>query len=258
MMTMIIFTPAIRKSAIGRMACLVIRVLISQGHKVTVVRTEAEHLFETPTHNFGTEVIQWNDIDQVINLASNADAVVYQIGDNYEFHKGCMEWLPKFPGLVCLHDFFLGHLFYSWAQNKRIEADAVLRNWYGNEISSRFFSYESSENFIEGTRDSAPMTEWVCSMAYAVITHSSWGLERVLKSCAGPVFVTPLAYNIIKNQNVTKSISDQDNNEFRLLTIGNINPNKRVASVIRAIGKSSLLRKSTVYRLVGYLSLIHI
>lgn len=250
-MKLIIFTPAIRASAIGRMACIVIRALISQGHKVTVVRTETERLLETPTHDFGTELIQWNDIDQVMRMTNDADALVYQIGDNFEFHQGCVEWLPKLPGLVCLHDFFLGHLFYGWAQTHRLEADAVLRNWYGDEISSRFFGYSSSEEFIEGTRDSSPMTEWICSVACSVMTHSTWGVERVLKSCPGPVYVTPLAYDAPKNRPITHSFSGHDINQFRLLTIGHINSNKRVASVIRAIGNSPTLRQRTVYRLVG-------
>jgi glycosyltransferase involved in cell wall biosynthesis len=38
---------------------------------------------------------------------------------------------------------------------------------------------------------------------------------------------------------------------FRVLTVGHVNPNKRVASVIRAIGNSPDLRDHTVYRLVG-------
>ena len=38
---------------------------------------------------------------------------------------------------------------------------------------------------------------------------------------------------------------------FNVLTIGHINPNKRVESVIRAIADSSILREITTYRLVG-------
>jgi glycosyltransferase involved in cell wall biosynthesis len=40
--------------------------------------------------------------------------------------------------------------------------------------------------------------------------------------------------------------------EFQILTIGQVNPNKRVASVIQAIGNSPLLRDHTSYRLVGH------
>ncbi len=252
-MKLVIFTPAIRTSAIARMACIVIRSLVSLGHEVIVVRTESERLLETPTHDFGTELIPWTDVNQVMRLANEADTVVYQIGNHFEFHQGGVEWLPKLPGLVCLHDFFLGHLFCGWAQTHRVQADAVLRNWYGNDIASRFFGYTSDETFVESTRNSSPMTEWICSMAYGVMTHSTWGAERVLKSCPGPVYVAPLAYDAPLNLPITQSLSSPDSNQFRLLTIGHINSNKRVASVIRAIGNSPTLRQRTIYRLVGYI-----
>ena len=251
-MNIILFTPALKASAIGRMANLVSCALISHGHQVTVVRTESTRLLESITHDFGPELIPWNDFAQVENLAEAADAFIYQIGNNYDFHQGCLEWLPKLPGIICLHDFFLGHLFNGWAQGRRHQADAELRAWYGNEIAGRFFSYQNSEAFIEGVRNVSPMTEWVCSMAHGVITHSSWGLDRVLKSCPGPVCVTPLAYDAPK---IILSDSDPKSpacNQFNILTIGHINPNKRVASMIQAIGNSSLLRRhSTTYRLVG-------
>jgi glycosyltransferase involved in cell wall biosynthesis len=250
-MNLIIFTPAISTSAIGRMACIVIRALISQGHKVTVVRTEKEHLLETPTHDFGTELIQWNDIDQVIRVTNDADALVYQIGDNFEFHRGGIEWLPKLPGLVCLHDFYLGHLFCGWAQTRRQEADAVLCNWYGDEIASRFFDHSYGEKFIDNTLESSPMTEWICSMAYGILTHSSWGIGRVLNSCPGPVQVVPLANDAATTLIDIPQFSCVDNSKFKLLTMGYINSNKCVASVISAIGNSPLLRGRTIYRLVG-------
>lgn len=252
-MKLIIFTPAIKSSAIGRMACLVTRALVSQGHDVTVVRTEAERLLDTPTHDFGSQLIRWNEVDQVIALARTSDAVVYQVGNNYEFHQGGVEWLANLPGLVCLHDFYLCDLFNGWAQHRRQEAVSMLRNWYGPDIASRFFGYTSSDTFLEGTRNSSPMTEWLCSMAYSVITHSSWGVERVLKSCPGPVYVVPLAYDAPEYQISTPALKYGGRHQFELLTVGHINSNKRIASVIRAIGSSPTLRQATAYRLVGHI-----
>src|SRR3712207_9006373 len=47
--------------------------------------------------------------------------------------EGGVRWLADFPGLVCLHDFFLGHLFYGWAQTDRPQAEAILQCWYRSE-----------------------------------------------------------------------------------------------------------------------------
>jgi glycosyltransferase involved in cell wall biosynthesis len=250
-MKIVLFTPAIKISAIGRMACLVARELLTQGHEVVVVRTENDAFLDKPTHDFGVELVSWNDSGRVASLANQADALVYQVGDNYQFHRGCLEWLPHLPGIICLHDFFLGHLFHDWSQEHRQEADATLYAWYGDEAARRFFNYPNSEAFIEGTRNASPMTEWICSMAHGVITHSNWEIERVLNSCPGPVYIVPLAYDAPENLSKNSVTHSSDSGRFKILTIGHINPNKRVASVIRAIGNSPLLRQRSTYRLAG-------
>ena len=63
-MKLVIFTPAVKTSAIGRMSSLVTHTLVAEGHKVTVVRTENESCLDKPTHNFGTELIVWNDFGE--------------------------------------------------------------------------------------------------------------------------------------------------------------------------------------------------
>lgn len=250
-MKLIVFTPASTKSAIGRMAALVTRELVSQGCEVTVVRTEAKHLLSTDIHNFDTRVLSWVDEAKIRGLIQLADACVYQIGDSFEFHEGGVRWLAEFPGLVCLHDFFLGHLFYGWAQKNRESAQAVLHCWYGGEMAERFFSFSDSASFIEGTRDLMPMTEWICSQADGVITHSNWGCDRVMNSCPGPVQVVPLAYDAPSATAESVVDTAAAGKNLQLLTIGHVNPNKRVSSVIQAIGLSPLLRNRVHYRLVG-------
>lgn len=250
-MNLIVFTPANTKSAIGRMAALVTRSLVAQGCVVTVVRTEAKHLLLTDVQDFGTQILSWDDEEEVRALIRSSDAGIYQIGDNFEYHEGGVRWLAEFPGLVCLHDFFLGHLFYGWAQTHRAQAQAILQSWYGEEMAKRFFSFSDSESFIEGTREVMPMTEWICSQADGVVTHSSWGCERVMNSCPGPIRVVPLAYDapaVLANTTVNMSA---DVRTLQLLTIGHVNPNKRIASVIQAIGLSPLLRNRVNYRLIG-------
>lgn len=247
-MNFVIFTPALAASAIGRATRLVVEALVSQGHQVVVVRAEEAGLFERPAHDFGVPLIAWNDRKMVEAAVQQADVLVYQIGNNYRFHHGCMEWMPAYPGIVCLHDFFLGHLFHEWAQNRQPEAKAVLSEWYGDEVAERYFSIQ--ENFIENTQDIAPMTEWICSMAQAVVTHSSWAIQRVLSACPGPVHVVALAYDMPQIDTTTNAGSRQAG-LLSLLTVGHINPNKRPDKVIQAIGNSPYLRDKVTYRLVG-------
>lgn len=249
-MKLVVFTPAGKKSAIGRMAALLTRELIAHGCDVIIVRTESKHLLSADVHNFRAPILSWDKEAEVLTTIQNADACIYQIGDNHDFHEGCIRWLSAFPGLVCLHDLYLGNLFYIWAQSDRSQAENILRYWYGEELTRQFFGFASSPSFIEHTCDVMPMTEWICSQADGVITHSRWGIDRVLNSCPGPVRVVPLPYDApLAITNVpTNTFS---NKTLQLLTIGHVNPNKRISSVIEAIGRSVVLKQQVTYRLVG-------
>ncbi|WP_367254277.1 glycosyltransferase [Pseudomonas sp. stari2] len=247
-MKLVIFTPAVKTSAIGRMARLVVRQLLANQHEVVVVRTESQHVSVKELHDFGCAVLPWDNDSQVTREIESADCCVYQIGNSYEFHEGAIAWLAKVPGIVCLHDFFLGHLFFGWSQNRREEAIRVLTQWYGATIADEYFKIHDGSVFISKTRNEAPLTEWISSMATCVITHSNWGCDRVMAACPGPVFVTPLAYDA---PGATGSELQSDNDKLNVLTIGHVNPNKRVESCILAIASSPALRSNVRYRLVG-------
>lgn len=250
-MKVVVFTPGLRASAIGRMTALVTRALSEQKHDVAVVRCEDYSLIEGAAHDFGEKVATYPWAAGVVpDLLEDADIVVYQIGNEYSYHRGCIEWMNRVPGIVCLHDFFLGNLFYGWAEGRREHAMGVLRHWYGETVASGYFAHNSSESFIEGTKDCAPMTEWICSQALSVIAHSRWGIRRVMESCPGPVKIVPLAYDAPGAGNVS-DVENVAEDSFVLLTIGHVNPNKRVESVIRAMGRSAFLRSSAQYRVVG-------
>lgn len=226
--------------------------LLKLGMEVKIVKTESETLFSKSTHHFDVPIYNWTDTNLIENLIQNSDVLIYQIGNNYDFHQGGVEWLSKNPGIVCLHDFFLGHLFWGWSNGKRENASIILKYLYGENEQNRYFNYHNSTDFINGTLSTAPMTEWICSMAYSVITHSRFGVDRVLSSCPGPVQVVPLAYDIpfdsIKTNEEKAFLKEK---KLRLLTFGYINDNKRITSIIRAIGSSAKLKTSLIYQLVG-------
>jgi hypothetical protein len=74
-----------------------------------------------------------------------------------------------------------------------------------------------------------------------------------MNSCSGPVKVVPLAYDApaLISDPLADKHTDNGNKPLQILTIGHVNPNKRVSSVINAIGSSRILRNNVVYRLVG-------
>jgi glycosyltransferase involved in cell wall biosynthesis len=234
--------------------------LMASGHTVTIVRTEDYALLGTPPHQFGTKIVRWDDTDGVFRVARDADAIVYQIGDHFPFHRGCLEWLPSLPGIVCLHDYFLGDLFRQWAGARWTVAQAILQSFYGEEVAASYFAYDNPADYVEGTREKAPLAEWVAAMATGVVTHSSWDIQRVLRSCPGPVEVIPLAYDKPKAGPATGSGSasvpvdrSAAHDDMLVLIIGRVNANKRVDSVLRAIGTAPQLQNTAILRLVGHI-----
>ncbi|BAL22589.1 glycosyltransferase family 4 protein [Azoarcus sp. KH32C] len=256
-MNILFFTPCLTPSAIGRVSALVVAELQRQGHAIAVVRSEDPALFDHPVHDFGVELIDWNQPDRIRAKALTSNLVIYQVGDNFSYHRGCMEWMPELPGLVSLHDNFLGHLFWSCAELMgRPRAKQLLTRLYDETVAHRFFDHADSSSFINYASEVAPMTEWIAAMATGVIVHSTWAVSRIAAACHGPVEVVPLPYDApfleAAPENAQRPAADKTS--MSILTIGHVNPNKRHASVIEAIGSSERLRERVNFRIVGSIS----
>ena len=248
-MKIVIFTPVNKRSAIGHAAVLMVRELTKRGHEITVVSSETPELLKNPTYDFGVPIICWDSTGTVEQLLSQADLPIYQIGDNYLFHQGCLHWMPRAPGIICLHDYFLGNLFQGWALENVQLRDIIVQEWYGTDALEAVKKSRGTK-FIQDTYQLAPMTEWFCSFGLGIMTHSAWDIQRVLKSCAGPVVVAPLCYDSkVKVSQQDEMLSE--GGQLVVATIGHINPNKRVLSVIRALSQSETLRRNVEYRLIG-------
>jgi glycosyltransferase involved in cell wall biosynthesis len=250
-MKLVLFTPVSIASAIARVSWLVTQSLMKQGHNVVIVSTEQKTPKSTATLDFGVNSVDWHDERQVIAAVKKSDVVIYKIGDNIGYHRGAVEWILKVPGIVCLHDFFVGNLFVDWAVDNKAIADEFIFNWYGKEVLERYWGYIESGAVMLETTSCAPMTEWICSLANGVITHSSWDIQRVLNSCPGPVEVVALPVLLPDSSLGTVPKVTEHEGLFKVMTIGIANFNKRIPSVIRAIGASQVLREKTIYQLAG-------
>jgi glycosyltransferase involved in cell wall biosynthesis len=246
-MKLVVFTPVNHRSAIARVAAMVTRELTGLGHEVVVVGTESSNLTGADTHEFGKVLLWWRDHENVSKAVQHADSLVFHIGNNFDYHEGALCWLDVRPGVVCLHDVFLGHLFLGWAHLEPVRARALLAGWYGKERAEWYFASAADGSLVDGTHALMPLTEWVCAKATAVLTHSRWAAEKAAESCPGPIAVAALPYPGAEGRPVPGSLGER----HRVITIGDVNANKRVESVIRAIGRSATLKTRVTYELVG-------
>jgi len=251
------FAPGLKASAIGRMVYLVVQALRVQGHEVSIVRCESTQVAPDELIDFGVPTIFWAEKNAVRLVMNDCDAPVYHVGDNYLLHEGGLYWLARTRGIVCLHDFFLGNLFLGWtSQTKNFAQSAsILSHWYGEEMVDYWERHAASIDFIEKTHRAAPLTEWIASQASAVVSHSTWGMGRVLLSCPGPIRVVPLPYVVPSDICMPTAKVLGHGKRLLLLTIGHVNPNKRAECVIKAIGGNNTLRDCVTYTLAGYIEL---
>lgn len=256
-MKIVTFSPVIEKSAIGMVNNLIVLMLQKLGHHVVVIRTESLDYIDFPSRVNSCEVIRWNDLYEQRMVLETADLIIYHIGDNYALHGGCIKWLSEHPGIVCLHDYYLGHLFNGAVSfdNGNLKLVDLL---YSESMRDKFLNTSSisSEDFINTTKSCAPMTEWITKMALGVVVHSAWDIQRVIDSCPGFVCVQPLPHIKSYSKKIENSFSkkkyDADQTIY-VLTMGSINANKRMESIIHAIAKSKNTHR-ICYHLAGYIS----
>lgn len=245
-------TPYNTRSGIGRFSRRVAEGLSNAGHAVTIVRSEAAaELTNGPDVLPGAEVVRWDKVCYDPEFWSSCDAAVHNIGNNYLFHAGAIELLQRFPGVVIVHDYFLLDLFHGWcaASGSRALGDRILDDLYGEGAALRLHAIDGGPGFWEYASEHFPMTEWIGRLAHGAVAHSSFYADRLTRSCGGPVAVVPLACNALSD--FQPLAGREQSPDVTVLTIGHVNQNKRVESVIRAVGSSDVLREHCRYHVVG-------
>jgi glycosyltransferase involved in cell wall biosynthesis/SAM-dependent methyltransferase len=244
-------TPYNSRAGIGHWSRMIAGELNDADHAVTIVRSESTELLNESGVLPGTEVIRWDQVCYVPDFWDPFDAVVYNIGDNYPFHAGAIELIQRFPGVVIFHDYFLLNLFRKWcaASDNLALGDRMIDDLYGEGTARRLHAIDGGRDFWEYATEHFPMTEWMARFGHGSVAHSSFYADRLKRCSGGPVAVIRPAYNTLSE---FRSLAErEERSSLVVLTVGHVNQNKRVESVIRAIGGSDVLRDRCRYHVVG-------
>jgi glycosyltransferase involved in cell wall biosynthesis len=173
------------------------------------------------------------------------DRVLYHLG-NSEFHQHMFPLLKAIPGVVVLHDFYLGHvLAHMEAQN------APPRQWTDALYESH--GYEAVRRRFDPTSWNEAMWEYPCSLStlsssLGVIVHSEESrrlAERWYGPGAGcewshiPLLRTPVAINDEERANA-RTVLDLINNEFVVCSFGMLGPSKLNHRLLDAWSQSTM------------------
>lgn len=234
------------RSAIAEFGVLVVAELAARGHEVVVFRTETGDTLALPPRWAPGPVVPLRDVPPEA-IARDYDAFIVNLGDQYGYHGAAVAALLRVPAVVVFHDAFLAHLYAGWAgaEGRGPVQPAVLGAVYGAAEA------EAADPLVLPLEEMAarrPMLEWFAAFAAGAVVHANHYAERVRAVCPGPVDVIPLAF---EGYALPPPREIGPGGEVVVATVGHLNPNKRVADMLRAMADSEPLRKRVRYRLIG-------
>ena len=242
-------TPLAQSSAIGRVSATIVKALCARNHEVTIIRAERIRDDANSNHAVAARTIWWQDVSPN-EIELDNDAIVLNLGDNYNFHAGALAFIRNVPCVGIFHDFYCYNLFNGWLAHNGLGEDIhqrEVRYTYGASPSGLAKLAWRNAAPIERIAEIMPMTEWLGRRCGAALAHSQFYKWRLDNSCPGPVAVAPLCYDA---RPVT-SLPDRRDGLVTITTVGVINPNKCIDALIKSIVSSPQLREKCCVRLVG-------
>ena len=250
------FTPFNKQSAIGRFSECVVRELAKVA-TVDLCHFEQGEVRSTPVpvrRFIGAESVTERDL-------ARYDMVVYNFGNHLPFHREIFLLSQRHAGLCILHDFSMHHFFAAFyleeLKSQRLYVSSMER-FYGDEGAR--MAKEGLDGRGRGILESEeigrfPLFEATIPNALGVVAHSEFFASRVRAAFPGPVRRIPLAYEIDRISPVPprQGLGIEDDRVL-LITVGHVNPNKQIASVIEALGDLRLASDRLEYAVLGLYS----
>jgi glycosyltransferase involved in cell wall biosynthesis len=245
------FTPFSTKSAIGRVGNLVARELSSQA-EVHIWHNDKEDLRQTTL-----QTIYFPSAAKIDSETLSAyDAIVYNFGNHLPFHKEIFDISRRVPGICIVHDFVMHHFFVQYyleeLKNPASYSD-IMGRLYGEKGRRVAADSLKTSPRIWETDDVVeyPLFEEVVRGAYGVVTHSDFFREKVRAVFPGPLTKLYLPYDVIIPERApTRADIDVPEDKILVVTVGHVNPNKRIHAVIDALAQCGSADK-IVYAVLG-------
>ena len=247
------FTPYSSRSAIGRYSRIVTTEL-ARLHEVEIWTFCQQDLLPAavPIHS----VPSHKELPPAI---LDFDTAVYQMGNYWPFHGEIWRQSQRHPGVVVLHDFVMHGFFAEYFLEIRRDpagyAD-VMKQWHGEE------GEREAANFLAGRRRPVwegedvmrfPMLRGVTDRALGVVSHSRFVVDAAASHYFGPKIAMSLPYeSVLGSRLLSRRELGVGEHEYLLVTVGHVNPNKRIDETVRAIALlPDTLKRQVVYAVLG-------
>jgi len=250
------FSPFSRRSAIGQYSSIIVQELARYAD-VTVFAAELTGPSEAWLPNFNLYYLKTTPIALVLRKLQEYDVLVYNLGNNTEFHARIYDVFQQRPGVVILHDVVMMHFFagYYWQHRQNIPGFVREMTFShgdkGAELAQKVVDQDLPSDFW-----SSPvlleynLVKSTLNGAYGVVVHSEFARKTI-----EPISTAPMTKIDFPTPNVAQYNSSaaaaESGGRIRLLSHGHVIPNKMIAEVIEVIGQSQILRDRVVYHVIG-------
>jgi glycosyltransferase involved in cell wall biosynthesis len=254
------FTPLNRRSAIGQYSACILDELV-RSEQVVVYVSDTEQADACWPVNAKLAFLSQIELEQIPQLLSGFDCVVYNLGNHHGYHHRIYEASLRYPGIVILHDLVLQHFFGGYFLEPHRDWDGYIRHMaYAHgpegETLAKLMQAGRERAVWEGTAAvQYHMARVAVRRKYGVIVHSEFAKRQLEPITAALVrkinFPQPLLSRSLPRKPTTRKTTPED--KIHVLTFGIVNRNKMVDLVIDTIGGSEFLRKHVIYTVIGAL-----
>lgn len=249
------FTPFPKKSAIGKYSLIITNELIKH-FKVDLWLSEKE------TELLPTElkVYHYQLNEKWLRKLCKYDFVVYNLGNHLYFHKDIYEVSKQIPGFVILHDFVMHHFFAGYYLEQKQDPGGYIQDMKQlYEENGRKIAIDSINGTCTPIWETEevmqyPLFEKAIEGANGIIVHSHYLAQKVKQRFLGPVGVIYHPYTFeksIAHGKVKKTDLGMPKDKIIMVTLGHVNPNKRIDKVIEVLGKDKDLASKIIYLIIG-------
>ena len=204
------------------------------------------------------EVIFWTDADDAAGLPPGAEIRrfapawfedrdlrrelfqglnVYNLGNDARFHRGIARMARTIPGVVILHDARLHHFAFEAAREDSPPFAGYLslaRSVYGaeGEVSARRI-VASAGRLIDDHVEDMPFVELFLENAIGAVCHAAAASAEIRRLTDIPLLTLPLPFVSLAPPPQAARVWAPP---WRFVMFGYVNPNRRLESVLRALG----------------------
>lgn len=211
-------------------------------------------------------IIDYHKSEAPLSNLKNYDCILYNIGNNPEFHAEMYDVFLKYPGHVILHDFVLFFLVTGYFLEYKRDREGYIREFYENYGNEGIYEVKK---ILRGcvpplqfkNPEWYPLIKKIIQTSHGLIVHSESTKKLLILNGGSPDTITKINQINYSNMNFNSSGKEQvqikqqfgiNSDSLLITSLGYIAPTKRNAQIIKAVNEIiPSLKKPVQYLMVG-------